>query len=138
MRIGDLSRRAGVSVRALRYYEEEGLLQPDRDANGYRRFRESDIAKVTQIQLFYSAGLCSSKIVQLLPCVEGTEDYIVPEPGLATDLEIARRRLLGQISDLETSLGILDRVLAAANGSADRCVQITRGPGGRRTLEESR
>ncbi|MFI6026059.1 MerR family transcriptional regulator [Amycolatopsis magusensis] len=130
MRIGDLSRRTGVSVRALRYYEEEHLLRPGRDGNGYRCFQESDVAKVVQIQLFYSAGLCSSKIAQLLPCVEGTAEYIVPGPGLAKDLEVARQRIRGQISQLETSLGILERVLAASNGSADRCVPVTRGPRG--------
>ncbi|RZQ63521.1 MerR family transcriptional regulator [Amycolatopsis suaedae] len=114
MRIGELSQRAGVSVRSLRYYEEEGLLSPDRDENGYRRFTERDVATVTQIQLFYSAGLRSSRIAELLPCVAGVEDHVVPSAGLAEDLEQARHRLRGQIADLRTSLDIVDRVLAAA------------------------
>lgn len=40
MRIGELARRTGVSVRALRYYEEQGLLVPARAANGYREYTE--------------------------------------------------------------------------------------------------
>jgi MerR family regulatory protein len=36
LRIGELSRRTGVPTRMLRYYEEQDLLHPERDANGYR------------------------------------------------------------------------------------------------------
>ncbi|HEY8454664.1 MAG TPA: MerR family DNA-binding transcriptional regulator [Actinopolymorphaceae bacterium] len=59
MRIGELARRTGVSVRALRYYEEQGLLSADRSPNGYREYDESAVDRVDQIQLLYSAGLCS-------------------------------------------------------------------------------
>ena len=34
----------------LRYYEEQGLLSPARDASGYRAYTESDVAKVRQIR----------------------------------------------------------------------------------------
>ncbi len=67
MRIGELAERTGVSVRSLRYYETEGLLRPDRCVNGYRSFTEEDVARVLQVQLFYSAGLCSGKIAELFP-----------------------------------------------------------------------
>jgi DNA-binding transcriptional MerR regulator len=34
MRVGELSRRTGVSARMLRYYEEQDLLHPERGSNG--------------------------------------------------------------------------------------------------------
>ena len=40
MHIGELSVRTGVSRRALRYYEEQGLLLPQRQANGYRSYSD--------------------------------------------------------------------------------------------------
>ncbi len=39
MKIGELSRRTGVPTRMLRYYEEQGLLRPERADNGYRSYR---------------------------------------------------------------------------------------------------
>ncbi|HEY6739696.1 MAG TPA: MerR family transcriptional regulator, partial [Actinopolymorphaceae bacterium] len=63
MRIGELSRRTGVSVRALRYYEEQGLLTSERLPSGYRDYPESAADRVRQIQVLFSAGLRSAKIV---------------------------------------------------------------------------
>ena len=45
MRIGELSRRAGVSQRALRYYEEQGLLRPARRSSGYREYGPEDVRR---------------------------------------------------------------------------------------------
>jgi hypothetical protein len=38
MNIGDVAERTGLPAKTIRYYEEIGLITPDRDANGYRRF----------------------------------------------------------------------------------------------------
>lgn len=38
MKIGELSARTGVSIRSLRYYEQQGLLAPARHENGYREY----------------------------------------------------------------------------------------------------
>ncbi|MER6665472.1 MerR family transcriptional regulator [Amycolatopsis japonica] len=128
MRIGELAKRTGVSVRSLRYYETEGLLRPDRWGNGYRTFAEDDIARVLQIQLFYSAGLCSGKIAELLPCVSGDHTHLVPSPELTGELEIAKTRIQNQISLLTTSLSVLERVLAAAKGTDTAEVPVPARP----------
>ena len=46
MNIGDVSKRAGLPAKTIRYYEEIGLVTPLRDTNGYRSFRERDIHKL--------------------------------------------------------------------------------------------
>ena len=43
MLIGELSCRTGVPARLLRYYEEQDLLHPERDSNGYRRYGAADV-----------------------------------------------------------------------------------------------
>lgn len=43
MRIKEFSNLTGISPDTLRFYEKEGLLMPQRDANGYRIYREQDV-----------------------------------------------------------------------------------------------
>ncbi|WP_377508697.1 Cu(I)-responsive transcriptional regulator [Octadecabacter sp. R77987] len=46
MNIGDVSARTGLPAKTIRYYEDIGLVTPQRAANGYREFRESDAHKL--------------------------------------------------------------------------------------------
>ena len=78
MLIGELSRRTGVSTRLLRYYEEQGLLTPDRDGNGYRRYCPDTADTVVRIRGLLAAGLSSDVIRNLLPCAPGTGPGLVP------------------------------------------------------------
>ena len=45
MNIGEVERLAGLPAKTIRYYEEIGLIRPRREANGYRRFAETDLHK---------------------------------------------------------------------------------------------
>lgn len=127
MRIGELSRRSGVSVRALRYYEEQGLLASRRCPNGYREYDQSAVARVGQIQLLYSAGLCSAKIVELLPCIRSDGERVIPSAGLVGDLQRERTRILRQIEEMAASLRVLDSVIAAAEPSEPSAVAASSG-----------
>lgn len=46
MNIGEVSKKAGLPVKTIRYYEDIGLIKPMRDANGYRSFADSDMHKL--------------------------------------------------------------------------------------------
>ncbi|MDR7302947.1 MerR family transcriptional regulator [Haloactinomyces albus] len=70
MRIGELAKETGVSVRSLRYYEEQGLLSSHRSGSGQRHYSEDQVARVEFLKRLYSAGLSSRTIVELLPCAE--------------------------------------------------------------------
>ena len=67
MRIGELSNATGVSTRALRYYEEQGLLLTRRAPNGYRDDDPDSADIVAFIQDLYRAGLSSAVIREVLP-----------------------------------------------------------------------
>ena len=99
MRIGEVARQAGVSTRALRYYEEQGLLAPSRTHSGQRTYPASAVERVRLIQKLFTAGLPSRTIEQLLPSIDAgqaspvvfdlmTADRLGPAPligsGLAT------------------------------------------------------
>ncbi|MFI6168794.1 MerR family transcriptional regulator [Nocardia sp. NPDC051052] len=68
MLIGELARRTSVSTRLLRYYEEQGLLQPQRDALGYRSYADDAPEQVGHIRDMLAAGLSTEDIRSLLPC----------------------------------------------------------------------
>ena len=50
MRIGELAKATGVTTRALRFYEEQGLLTATRSHNGYRQYDESAIVLDERIE----------------------------------------------------------------------------------------
>ncbi|PZT69348.1 MerR family transcriptional regulator [Streptomyces sp. SW4] len=116
MRIGELARRTGVSERSLRYYEQQGLLAAERTPGGHRAYPEAAVDRVVRIQELYAAGLCSSKIAQLLPCMRDTDGgpSAVATPKLVADLAAERERIDRMIADLVRSRDTLDEVIDAA------------------------
>ncbi len=67
MLIGELSCRTGVPARLLRYYEEQDLLHPERDGNGYRHYGAADVDRVEQIRGLLDSGLTTEIIRRILP-----------------------------------------------------------------------
>jgi DNA-binding transcriptional MerR regulator len=114
MRIGELSRRTGVSVRLLRYYEEQGLLSPGRRASGYREYQDSDVERVRRIRVLLTAGLSTAKIAYALPGLSANGDRLAPCPGLLPDLKQERARIDEAIQALRASRAVLDSVISAA------------------------
>lgn len=49
MNIGDVAKRSNLPAKTIRYYEEIGLITPQRSENGYRAFREPDLHKLAFI-----------------------------------------------------------------------------------------
>nr|WP_325250030.1 Cu(I)-responsive transcriptional regulator [Amylibacter sp.] len=47
MNIGEVAQQSGLPPKTIRYYEDIGLVNPPRDANGYRAFRDSDVHKLS-------------------------------------------------------------------------------------------
>jgi DNA-binding transcriptional MerR regulator len=76
MRIGELSRRTEVPVRMLRYYEQQGLLSPERADNGYRSYTEADVERAMLVRSLIRSGMPTKLIVPLLQR---------PEPGSPPD-----------------------------------------------------
>lgn len=104
--IGDLARRTGLSVSAIRFYEARGLIHPLRNSGGQRRFVRSDIRRLSFILIAQQIGLTLEEIV--------AELARLPQ-GRAPDARdwraISRRfraRLDAQIAALERTRDRLD------------------------------
>ncbi len=114
MRIGEVAAAAGVSVRALRYYEEQQLLFATRGPGGQREYPDSAVERVELIQQLYAAGLASSAIVDLLPCVHTG----IATPAMIARLAVERNRLDARLRDLARTRDRLDDVITAAEAHA--------------------
>jgi DNA-binding transcriptional MerR regulator len=113
MRIGELAARTGVSVRALRYYEQQNLLGAERSSSSHRRYPESAVDRVRLIQQLYQAGLASRTIVELLPGVVGDR----ATPALIAQLTAEREQIDQRVTDLLRTRDRLDTVITNATGS---------------------
>jgi DNA-binding transcriptional MerR regulator len=102
MKIGELSRRSGVSARMLRYYEREGLLRPSRLASGYRVYGDADLTTVRRIRTLNTAGFRLEVIRRVLPCAR--EGRI----GFAPCVEL-QNSLRDQIDEIDSSIAALSR-----------------------------
>lgn len=66
MKINEAAEQAGLSKRAVKYYEEQGLLHIRKDTNGYRNYTEEDINTLKEISAYRKLGIGISSIRALL------------------------------------------------------------------------
>ncbi|AEB45390.1 MULTISPECIES: MerR family transcriptional regulator [Micromonospora] len=125
MRIGDIARQAGVSARALRYYEEQGLLTSERSPTGQRIYPASAVERVRLIQLLFTAGLPSRTILALMPHID--TGHGSPE---AVELMAAEReRISAAIAGLTAARDTLDRMIDIAHHpTSEHCPALREPP----------
>ncbi|WP_271898896.1 Cu(I)-responsive transcriptional regulator [Candidatus Phyllobacterium onerii] len=66
MNIGNASDKSGLPAKTIRYYEDIGLLKPDRADNGYRDYSMSDVHKLRFLQRSRGLGFSVEECRQLL------------------------------------------------------------------------
>ena len=67
LRIGEVAQRSGLPVKTIRYYCDEGLLQPrDRSAGGYRLFDEDNLAELTIIRSLRAMDVSIPELARIL------------------------------------------------------------------------
>lgn len=105
--IGDLSRRTGVSVEAIRYYERLGLMpRPPRTQSGRRSFGPDDLRTLAFIKCARELDFCLDDVRKLL-ALRGADTPCVDAKGLAS-------RHLGHLRAKIRHLEHLERTLAGA------------------------
>ncbi|MGW2329683.1 MerR family transcriptional regulator [Streptomyces sp. NPDC001700] len=109
MRIGELAAATGTTPRALRHYEQAGLITSARAHNGYRVYDELAAVRVRNIRHLLAVGLTLDDVRCFLPCLDGD---MATAPPSAEGLGIARARL-----------AVLDARIAAQTEARDRLAQ---------------
>ncbi|MCC8024872.1 MAG: MerR family transcriptional regulator [Clostridium sp.] len=93
MRINEVVQQVNLSKRAVKYYEEQGLLEVEKDTNGYRNYTEETIETLKEISVYRKLGIGIHHIKTLLK----SEDY-----RLLKDIyEEKRSQMEGRQKELE-------------------------------------
>lgn len=98
MRIGELAARTEVSVRVLRYYETQGLIQSRRLPNGYRDYALNTVERVQWVVDLLGCGFGTRQIREFLPCLENG----ISDPEQCAAKHLAKMRELDTMIDLLT------------------------------------
>jgi DNA-binding transcriptional MerR regulator len=100
MSIGELARQTGTSVRMLRHYETNGLLQSSRRANGYREFPASAKETVGHIRTLLACGFSVREIRAFLPCLSTGAAFAEEGCPAGFDQHVAKLREIDGLIDL--------------------------------------
>lgn len=85
MNIGQVAKSSGIPVKTIRYYEDIGFIRPDRDANGYRNFAQSDLHKLAFVGRARSLGFTIEECRALLALYEDQSRASADVKRLAKD-----------------------------------------------------
>jgi DNA-binding transcriptional MerR regulator len=107
MRIGELAERAGTSTRALRYYEQQGLLLARRTANGYRDYDEVDLRLVREIRSLLEIGFNLEDTRPFVECLRSGRESGAECPA---SIEVLSRKLTDLDSCIARLLAVRRRV----------------------------
>ncbi|MDT0458579.1 MerR family transcriptional regulator [Streptomyces sp. DSM 41527] len=116
MRIGDAAVAAGMTPRALRYYEQQGLVTARRTPSGHRVYDAEDIRRLRAVRALRDAGLtvgdvrAFAHLLHTMPA-DDIPDLLprAPGSGRRSDVEaVARRRL----ADLDARIERLSQLRA--------------------------
>jgi len=111
MNIGEVAAASGLPVKTIRYYEDIGLIRPERGANGYRAFREADLHKLTFLGRARSLGFSIEDCRALLSLYE--------DRGRAS--QDVKRLASGHLDSIARKIEELQAMQAALGGLVTRC-----------------
>jgi len=163
MKIGQLARKTGKTVRALHLYEEMGLLSPERSSGGFRLYGSDELARVYWISKLQDMGFKLSQIRGLLDAVEASATAPDAMQGVRElfqnklrDTREQIQKLLQLERDIAESLSYLEACRSCGESSVQACVEcgedrhggipepklvsgihLNRGPGGEGTSTNS-
>lgn len=121
--IGDLSRRTGVKVPTIRYYEEKGLIDPPaRSEGGQRRYGAEGLRRLAFIKHARDLGLAMAEIRELIALSADPDRPCDEAHRIARAHRERVRRRIAALERLDAELGRIERACpAGAGGRVGEC-----------------
>ncbi|WP_339617290.1 Cu(I)-responsive transcriptional regulator [uncultured Gilvimarinus sp.] len=111
MNIGQAAEATGLSTKSIRYYESQGLLQAQRQANGYRHYDRACIRRLTLLSRARSVGFSLQECAELLALFDDQKRH-------SKDV---KRAVQHKIAQLDKQLDNLTRMRNTLEELAHRC-----------------
>jgi Cu(I)-responsive transcriptional regulator len=115
MNIGEISEQSGLTAKTIRYYEDIGLVEPARKANGYREFCEVDLHKLAFLRRARSLGFSIEQCRELLDLYENRTRSSADVKRLA---KAHLREIETKISELRSMHDTLAELVERCRGDA--------------------
>ncbi|WP_369025562.1 redox-sensitive transcriptional activator SoxR [Qipengyuania sp. RANM35] len=123
--IGELAARTGLSVSAIRFYEDKGLVEPWRTNGNQRRFLRSDIRRLSFIMIAQKLGLSLSEIDEAMKRLpQGRTPNAADWKRISGTI---RQRIDAQIAQLEKVREDLDGCIGCGCLSLKKCALFNAG-----------
>jgi DNA-binding transcriptional MerR regulator len=126
MRIGDLARRAGTTMRTIRYYEERGLLSPSaRTKGGFRLYDEGELKRLHLIRSMQRLDIPLAQVKALFEERSQGRPAAEIAPKLSRALQAQLVTLEGKIQRCQAIQESVQRSLEILRA----CAECSRVPG---------
>jgi MerR family transcriptional regulator, redox-sensitive transcriptional activator SoxR len=123
--IGDLARRTGLSVPAIRFYESKGLVAPLRTGGNQRRYLRADIRRLSFVLIAQKMGLSLTEIAETLGALpQGRTPNAQDWARISHEV---RHRLSNEIARLEAIRADLDGCIGCGCLSLAKCALYNAG-----------
>lgn len=108
MKIKQAEELAGITSKNIRFYEEQGLLQPKRSENGYRNYTQEDVSCLKKIKLLRKFGTPLEEIHRLFQgkssmkeCLEKREETLEREQRSVEKMRSLAQRMLAECNSVD-------------------------------------
>jgi len=119
MNIGDVAEQTGLPAKTIRYYEDIGLVTPDRTSNGYRSFAPPHLHKLTFLARARSLGFSIEDCRRLLALWEDRARASADVKAVANKHLAEIDRKMAELADMRATLS--DLVQACAGDDRPDC-----------------
>lgn len=117
MKIGELAKKAGVSIDTVRYYEREGVLPiPRRRDSGYRRYDAEDLTRLQFVRRAKALGFSLHDIAELLTLSDQSHNDMAGVRHAAESKLLDVNNKLAELTRIKLGL---DELLSACPGHGD-------------------
>ena len=126
MKIGELSKRTGISVHTLRFYEKQGILKASgRSLNNYRVYTQDDLITAKFIQRCKDSGFSLQETASLINIKDDKSQHVCAEAKHITQEKITEiTAQIAQLQKMLITLKDLEQYCCGGQKSAEFCTII--------------